>query len=648
MSSSCVFAAITIASGLLRHHEVSAEPLWAHVCTQSDTRSLPFCDDSRDLLTRVDDYVSRIPAEHQIKMMGDSANGYEPLHIPPYRWWSEGLHGPLEPCVSYKDQCKCATSFPSPSAMGNAFNKTLYHLVGHAIGTEGQAISSLRPHNGAIGDGLTYWSPTINLQRDPRWGRNQEVPGEDPHLTSVYAREFVNGLQSISTTTLGSSTREDHLSRIRVGACCKHFVANSLERWGNATRHNFDAKIDERDLYDYYFPPFQECSKQAVGIMCSYNSLNGKPACTNPWLLQKVLRQEMKFNGYIVTDCGALADVVKGHGYASNDIQAAALAKNATVDVNCGNGQYFPEALLRAYNEGLVANSTIEESFRRMAIVQFRLGLFDWNDKSNDNPSRAIETVGSPGHGQLALEAALQSIVLLKNDNLLPLRKDTEELIAVIGPHINATEALLSNYHGSKCDCPGSERHGKHFDCIETPLHAIARNMQDPENNIQSITGCNIAESDENEIEAAAKVAAASDVVILIVGLDNSQEREGMDRSETTLPGLQTQLMHAILDVAAEKTALILIHGGALSLGNEVKDKAGAILSCGYGGQAASDALARVLFGDYNPTGKLASTWYPADYVNQLPLTEMGLRVGVGRTHMYYSGTAEFSFGHGL
>jgi beta-glucosidase-like glycosyl hydrolase len=532
--------------------------------------------------------------------------------------------------------------------MGNAFNKTLYHLVGHVIGKEGRAISSLRPHNGAIGDGLTYWSPTINLQRDPRWGRNQEVPGEDPYLTSIYAREFVNGLQAISTSRTDSNIEQDNsLVQIQVGACCKHFVANSLERWGNVSRHDFDARIDEKDLHDYYFPPFKECVKQAVGVMCSYNSLNGKPACVNPWLLQDVLRKEWKYNGYLVTDCGALADVVNGHKYAINDMQAAALAKNATVDVNCGNGKYFPTALLQAYQGDLVEKATIEESFRRMAIVQFRLGLFDRTVKRSSSPLHDISVVGNSQHGQLAAEAALQSIVLLKNENLLPLHKDSKQRIAVIGPHIHATDALLSNYHGSKCDCLSVKHANKELSCIETPLQAITRKINHPEN-ILSVKGCNIAGSELDEIEAAVQAAKASDLVVLILGLDNGQEREELDRNETTLPGLQSKLVQSILDVAAERTVLVFIHGGAMSIGRDAQSRAGAVLSCGYGGQAASDALARVLFGDYDPSGKLAATWYPANFVNELPMTEMGLRVGVGRTHMYFSGTPEFPFGHGL
>jgi xylan 1,4-beta-xylosidase len=641
---------------------VKADPLWSDVCTQDDVQHLPFCNDSMPLLDRARDYASRIPTEAQINMMGQQAAGYDPLHIPPYQWWSEGLHGPLEPCVSYQDLCACPTSFPSPSAMGNAFNRTLYHLVGHAIGKEGRAINNLRPHDTSIGDGLTYWSPTINMQRDPRWGRNQEVPGEDPYLTGEYAKAFVDGLQGLYTTTTISSSSssssplvQDDTERIRIGACCKHFIANSLEHWQNYSRHNFDARIDDQDLHDYYLPPFGECVKKAVGVMCSYNSLNGKPACANPWLLQDVLRDEWNFTGYLVTDCGALGDVQHGHHFAKDPKEAAALAKNATVDINCGDGSYFPEGLMEAYQAGMVADSVIRDSFYRMAVVQFRLGLFNAKEKENFNPIEDIQVVGNSKHNQLALEAAQQSIVLLQNKNhLLPLDPDADQRIAVIGPHIHSDLALLSNYHGSRCDCPKSTRGvqsqetlSNDFSCIETPLQAIQRTVSKPEN-IQSIVGCNIDGQDRNEIEDAKKLAAASDIVLLMVGITTDQEREELDRTETTLPCLQLQLIQSVLEVAGEKTIMVIIHGGAMSLGEDAINRAGAILTAGYGGQMASAAIANVLFGEYNPTGKLSSTWYPPSYVNDIPLTEMGLRVGVGRTHMFYTGTPEFQFGHGL
>ena len=251
--------------------QAQEEKLWKNVCTEADVQDLPFCDVSRALKERVDDYVGRVASvEDQINMLlANSAGNYPPLHIPKYNWWSEGLHGPLEPCVSTGTKCACPTSFPCPSGLGAAFNNTLYEKIGAAIGAEGRAISLLRPHDSSNGDGLTYWSPTINMQRDPRWGRNQEVPGEDPVLTSHYAENFVRGLQEGGNrndhyrdgTGTGSSNSNSN-NNLQIGACCKHFVANSLENWKNYSRHNFNAVITRRDLENYYFPAFEACTRQ--------------------------------------------------------------------------------------------------------------------------------------------------------------------------------------------------------------------------------------------------------------------------------------------------------------------------------------------------------------------------------------------------
>ena len=467
-------------------------------------------------------------------------------------------------------------------------------------------------------------SPTINLQRDPRWGRNQEVPGEDPYLTSQYSIEFVKGLQGTG-------------DKAQIGAACKHFIANSLEggTGSGIDRHNFDARISLEDLHDYYLPPFEACARHAMGTMCSYNALNGIPTCANDWLLKDLLRKEWKFSGYVVSDCGALHDIYNGHHYANDAAQASALAINATVDLNCGNGDVYPAGLLEAFDKGLVQEETIRASFARLARIQFRLGLFDPKDF---DPGHDINVVGS--HGDLAFEAALQSIVLLQNrNNILPL--DPNSKFAVIGPHINSTVELLSNYHGQKCGCGSS----MNFSCITTPLQALSAMANSP---VTGIMGCHVVNDDLNEIEEATRAAKESDAVILLVGLDQSQESEGKDRTQITLPGLQTDLIQAVLQVVSDKTILVLVHGGSVSFEESILARTPAVISASYGGEAASEALASVLFGKYNPTGKLSSTMYPPSFEKDLPITEMGVRVGVGRTHLYYKGAPEFPFGHGL
>jgi hypothetical protein len=431
---------------------------------------------------------------------------------------------------------------------------------------------------------------------------------------------------------------------MQIAAGCKHFVANSLEDWGNHTRHNFNAHVSLEDLYNYYFPPFQTCASQSLGLMCSYNAVNGVPSCINNWLLRKVLREEWGFQGYVVTDCGALSDVVNGHHSAIDPIQTSALALNATTDVNCGNGVYYPKALLQAYQQGYVSSKQVQESFERLARVQLRLGLFDPKNESIQDDMSAID---SPRHQELAYEAALQSMVLLKNSNqILPLSRESQSTLAVIGPHIHATSALLSNYHGGRCcdACGYSSRKG--FDCIETPLQALVK--ANAKGTTMGVEGCHVEGTDLDEIDKAIAVAKDSDIIVVLIGLDQSQEREGKDRIETTLPFLQTKLVKAILNLNKPNTILVLLNGGALSLGSDILERAPVILDAFYGGQAGSRAIASILFGDYNPTGKLAATMYPPSYVDEIPMTEMGVNVGVGRTHMYYKGQAEFAFGHGL
>jgi hypothetical protein len=326
-------------------------------------------------------------------------------------------------------------------------------------------------------------------------------------------------------------------------------------------------------------------------------------------------------------------DQPKFHHYANNSQEASAKAINATVDSNCGSN--FHESLLPAMRKGLVEGSKIRESFSRLATVQFQLGLFDPKSLHPSNDAQHIDTAQ---HRSLALEAALQSIVLLQNKGRrLPLDPDMK--LALIGPHLNASEVLLSNYHGDKCSC------GQSANCIETPFHAIQKRLN---NHIYSVLGCEIDGSKVDEIYQAVEAAKEADATIVFLGLNQRQEEEGRDRTITHLPGLQPQLLNAILEVASNRTILVLLHGGSLSLGKAVLDQTPAIISASYGGQSGSRALAGVLFGDYNPTGKLSATWYPPTYIDDLPLTEMGLNVGVGRTHLYYKGTPEFAFGHGL
>jgi len=615
--------------------------LWKDVCTQQTTKSLPFCDTSKAIESRVADYVARVPLAQKALMMQNGAAGYDELEIPPYQWGSEGLHGPLEPCVCEGSVCKCPTSFPCPSALGSAFNTSLYHMIGQADGREARAINNLRNHKtqNVYGDGIDYWSPTINLQRDPRWGRNQEVPGEDPMLTGAYATAFVTGLQG------GAGEDPSH---VQIVACCKHYVANSLENWMGHTRHNFDANVSKADLAEYYMPPFRACVMEgkSLGIMCSYNAVNGQPSCASDELLKATLRGSWRFDGYVTSDCGAIRDQCvaepNGHGTYPSCANATAASIKAGTDVDCGD--VYPPGIPEAVSTGQLAASEVDASFARLATIQMKLGLFD-----NDKPHQPYFGLGaadinSDAHQQLALEAARQSIVLLKNEKgTLPFAPGGS--VAVIGPHYNATELFLSNYHGSRCDDskvdPGT---GKDFSCIPSLLHSVA--AANAGGKTTYAQGCSVAGTEGNDIKGAVAVASAADAIVLAVGIDQTQEREGHDRVITTLPGQQELLVSSVAALG-KPLVLVLISGGTMSLG-PLKAMAPAVLAAPYGGEFGGVALSDVLFGRYNPSGKLAATMYPPDFVTSIPLTQMGLTVPPGRTHMFYSGTPEFRFGDGL
>lgn len=479
------------------------------------------------------------------------------------------------------------------------------------------------------------------MQRDPRWGRNQEVPGEDPELTGNYAAMFVQGLQG----EVGGLD-EKHT---QITACCKHFIANSLEQWKNDTRYDFDAEVPNADLHNYYLPPFRSCVQEgrSKGVMCSYNAVtvpgvfNNVPSCSNDWLLQTTLRDSWRFDGYVTSDCGAVSDECKpepaGHGL-YNCTVATAKSIQAGTDVDCG--PIYANGIGAAVAAGILTPAEVDVSFGRLTAIQMQLGLFDNNKADQPYFNLGLDDIDTPAHQQLALEAAQQALVLLKNDKgVLPLAPGAK--IAIVGPHYNATQLLLSNYHGSRCAAGKND-----FSCIVSPMLAIAA-ANGASGSVTGAAGCSVAGTSTSNIAAAVAVAAAADVVILAVGIDDSQEREGLDRVITTLPGVQTQLVAEVLKLKKPKTIVAMFNGGALSLGS-IKDAAPAIVAANYGGEAGGLALADVLFGRYNPSGKLAATMYPSDYVNQIPLTEMGLTVGPGRTHMFYTGTPEFPFGAGL
>jgi len=473
------------------------------------------------------------------------------------------------------------------------------------------------------------------MERDPRWGRNQEAPGEDPHLTSKYIAGYVRGLQE----------GEDPDS-VQMVATCKHFIANSLEHStidGKViTRHNFDAEISLPELTDYYMPGFKACVQEGrgLGIMCSYNAVNGVPMCANQKLLTDVLRGQWGFDGYVTSDCGAIADIYKNHQWPPNPadppnaVVAAAAGLKAGCDTDCGG--VYGSSVVEAVNRSILSEATVDASLQRLTKIQMRVGLFaPKTDQIYFDASKyGIEQIDTPAHQALAMEAALQSIVLLKNEkSTLPLKAGSK--IALVGPHVDGRQVFLSNYHGARCT--------DGYACIPSPTEAVT--AANSGGTTTSTKGVDIASS-ANNISAAVAAAEAADVVVLLVGIDGSQEGEEHDRSNCTLPGLQSELVEAVTRVG-KPTVMVLINGGAMCLG-PVKAMAPAIVEAFYGGESGAMALAAVLFGHYNPTGKLPVTMYPPHYMTDIPLTQMSVSAPPGRTHLHYTGTPDFAFGSGL
>ena len=418
-----------------------------------------FCDASLEIDERVADYMSRITLEDKIGQLTNNAHEMNSVNVPRYQWWSEALHGVAVPCHSFGNgdsSGTCPTSFPQPITTAQSLNRTLWHLIGNAVGTEARAFHNLGAEaRGSDTLGLTFWTPNINIFRDPRWGRGHETPGEDPTINADYAEDFVGGFQARNATT----------TMMRGSACCKHFALYSLEGnvdkktgqvtppWGpdgTVTRHNFNAVAQQRDLVETYFPAFISCANRgnASGVMCSYNAVNGIPSCANKELLTTNLRESWGFDGYVTGDCGAVNNVKRQHGYTKTDDATVLAVLRAGTDNDCG-GTLSVGLLRAAMQRGTVKESDFEATLKHLFRVQFRLGLFDRSDVGAQIKwsGLGVADIDTPQHRELALEAALQGLVLLKNDNgTLPLRVSGKNAhnatLAVVGPNANATTTL--------------------------------------------------------------------------------------------------------------------------------------------------------------------------------------------------------------
>ncbi len=546
------------------------------------------------------------------------------LGIAKYDHGNEALHGVVRPGKF--------TVFPQAIGLAATWNPDLIYQVSAAISDEARAkwneLDQGKNQTEKYSDVLAFWSPTVNMARDPRWGRTPETYGEDPFLTSRIGVSFVKGLQG------------DDPRYLKVVSTPKHFAGNNEEH----NRFECKAVMSERALRSYYLPAFKALITEggAQAIMSAYNAINGVPCTANKWLLTDILRNEWGFNGYVVSDCGAPGHLYFSHHYASSLEEAASMAIKAGLDLECSgycNECYiFRDYLAKAYDMGKVTESEINQAAFRVLRARFKLGLFD-DPSLNPYSSISPDVIGSLKHQQLALETARQSIVLLKNsNNILPLDPKKIRSIAVLG--INAATCEFGDYSGTPLNDPVSalqgiiSKAGKDIKIKTLPWAGI------PDSILKRKTaGKSTAELYQEEI----KLARKSDIVIAVLGINKSIEMEGRDRSTLDLPPDQQYFIKEIFK-ANPRTIVVLVAGSSLSI-NWIQENVPAIVNAWYPGEQGGNAIADVLFGDYNPAGRLPLTYYKS--TEDLPAFN-DYEVFNGRTYMYSGKKPLYAFGYGL
>ena len=572
---------------------------------QPATRTPFYLDPAQPIDKRVEDLVSRMTLEEKALELYHNNTGIERLRIPAWGGWNQCLHG-----VWSKQP---TTLYPVSIALAATWDTALVHTVADAISDEARALYNIGADGPRGKHGLVYRGPVINISRDPRWGRIQECYGEDPFLTSRIGVAYVKGLNG------------DHPKYLKVASTLKHFAVNNQERG----RQSLSAEVPERMLHEYWLPHFKACVVEggAQSLMASYNAINGTPNCVNRLLLTDILRGRWGFEGFVVSDLGGIGTYLSGHmkgkGVKTEEAVARALAAGCDYD-----DDHYRDTIPKAVRAGLVSEEVVNRALTRVLRVAFRLGAFD---PPGMVPYSKIPAgvIDSPEHRQLALKTEREAIVLLTNKNgFLPLDKSKIKSVAVIGPLAARTE--YGNYFGAKPRCVSV------VEGVKNKLGADAR--------VSSTTGCGVTEAaNPAEIEKAVEAAKAADVAILFLGTNGRVEAEGRDRESLGLPGAQENLLQAVAK-ANPKTVVVLMNAGPLSVA-WAKDNAPAILEAWYPGEEGGSAIADVLFGDYNPSGRLPYTVYES--VEQIPpMTEYDITKGF--TYMYFAGKPVFSFGHGL
>ena len=576
-----------------------------------------FQNPSLQLEKRVNDLISRLTLEEKVSQMLNGAPAIDRLGIPAYDWWNECLHGVAR--TKFK-----TTSYPQAIGMAATFDADAMKTMGDYTAEEGRAINneSNRNNNHSRYVGLTYWTPNINIFRDPRWGRGQETYGEDPFLTATMAKAFVSGLQGNDPKYL------------KAAGCAKHYAIHSGPE---PSRHVFDVNVSDHDLWDTYLPAFKALVVDAkvAGVMCAYNAYAGQPCCGSDKLMVKILRDDWKFAGYVTSDCGAIDDFWQRHKTSPDAESAAADAVLHGTDVECGNVTY--KSLVKAVQDGKLSEKDIDASLKRLFTIRFRLGMFDPVEmvKYAQIPTTALE---SEAHEDHALRMARESIVLLRNkNNLLPLNK-TIRKIAVLGPNADNANTQLGNYNGQPS-------------VVTTVLQGIKDKLKDTTKIFYS-RATNFVDTTDADFSKLIDSLKDADAVIYVGGISPRLEGEEMkvsqqgfaggDRTTIALPTVQTNFLRA-LKLAGKPIVFVMMTGSAIAIPWEA-GHIPVIINAWYGGQAAGTAIADVLFGDYDPSGRLPVTFYKSD--NDLPSFDDYSMVN--RTYRYFKGEALYPFGFGL
>ncbi|MBQ3006270.1 MAG: glycoside hydrolase family 3 C-terminal domain-containing protein [Clostridia bacterium] len=562
--------------------------------------------------------VSQMTVEEKISQLVYNAAAIERLGIKEYNWWNEGAHGVA--------RAGTATVFPHTIAMAATFDPELIETIGDVISTEGRIKYNqhVKYNDYDIFKGLTFWAPNINIFRDPRWGRGQETFGEDPYLSSVLGSAFIKGVQGDGEF-------------LKAAACSKHFAVHSGPE---KTRHGFDAKASLHDMYETYLPAFEKTVESGVaGVMGAYNRTNGEPCCAHSYLLREVLRGKWNFDGYVVSDCGALRDIYAEHHFTETKAEAAAVSIKNTCDLNCGDTY---SALIDAYEQDLISEDDVTAAAERLFMIRYLLGEFEESRPYSDIPFSKLDC---REHRALNLRAAEQCPVLLKNDNYLPLDKETSKRIAVVGPNALSVTALEGNYNG----------YSSEYITIADGIRRVFTNAD-----ISVEKGSNYCDEAfchwsgfQNMLSDGIATAAEADITILALGLDCSIEGEdtGYDNDYTAcgdkktlyLPATQQKLAEAVCD-ACDNVVVVLMCGSAIDLGEKVRNHAKAIIHAWYPGAFGGLAVANILAGVANPGGKLPVTIYDGNH-NLPDFEDYSM---LGRTYRYIEGEALYPFGYGL